>query len=285
MKSTIRLGCIVSLVLIGCGQNPPKPPQVTSNAVAAPVDPRPAQDKPSAKPSAKTPVDPAAGSTKPTADVVSSKGEPIDLTERYLVPMETLIKSPQFPWRDCPRGEITLGNVPLKIGGFITLWGERNAQKGQPFPESYTGIKVGRKFDALYVYDTSFHIAKDGTPIAKLIFQYADGTSAETEICFGTHCRDWWQDAKGPEDVTDAKSKCVWNGLSSLAPADRPLVLQFFISEIANPNPKLEVATIDLVSSKGPCALCLMAMTTGPAGLLKVETPFDEKEEPKSSSN
>ncbi len=107
--------------------------------------------------------------------------------------------------------------------------------------------------------------------MAKVIFRYADGTSAEAEICYGTHVRGWFQPPSGPEELIDSKSKLVWSGANSLAPASNPNQLQHFMTELANPHPENKVNAIDLVSMKGRAALCIMAMTTGPAGLLKVE--------------
>ena len=78
-------------------------------------------------------------------------------------------------------------------------------------------------------------------------------------------------------ELTDPKSKLVWSGANSLAPADRPNQLQFFITEFANPRPEIEVKSIDLVSLKQKPALCIMAMTTGPAGLLKFDPPDGKK--------
>ena len=45
------------------------------------------------------------------------------------------------------------------------------------------------------------------------------------------------------------------------------------VTSVKNPNAALEVKTIKFVSSKGVLAGCILTMTTGPAGLLKVDSP------------
>ena len=278
MKFTSALGCAFTLMMAGCSQNQSKAPIAPSNAidsqppaVAATISGEPAAAVP------EIPSSPAPAATPPQSVAGNTAGEPIDLKGRYLVPIEKLIKSERFPWRDVPRGTTTLGNVPLQIDGFICLWGSANAERGMVYPETVDGIPVARKFDAFYLYHTTFFGASDGTPVAKLIFRYQDGTFAENEICFGTHVRDWWQDPAGPKELTDLKSKLVWSAANSMAPANRPNQLQFFITEITNPHPEFEVATIDLASLKATPALCIMAMTTGPEGLLNVESKADDK--------
>jgi hypothetical protein len=67
------------------------------------------------------------------------------------------------------------------------------------------------------------------------------------------------------------KSKMVWRADNPDSKADYPIKLRFFITSITNPRPALEVKSISLVSAKGHSAGCVLAMTTGPANLLKVD--------------
>lgn len=283
MRISFACGCAVALFLMGCGDNGlnPKPTSngggLQESANASPGSEAKADVHTASTDLSTSEVDSTSKAAPAIPEPDSSKPQSIELPRKFLQPIDEIAKSDQFPWRDVPRGEVVLGNVPLKIEGIMTLWGESNAKRGMLMPEAIPGIPVARKFEALYVYQTAFFSAPDGTPIAKLVFQYADGTSAEGQICYGTHVRDWWQPKGGPEELIDPKSKLVWSGPNSLAPANNPNQLQLFITELHNPHPENRVNTIDVVSMKGPAAICIMAMTTGPAGLLKVEPPAEPK--------
>jgi hypothetical protein len=215
------------------------------------------------------------GAAKPRARRAAAGApppEPLDLTGYYQTPASVFERIRSHPWGVVPRGSQTLGNVPLTIGGMLYLWGEANAKDGQAYPEKVDDIAVRRKFDTLYVYHCAFYDSRDGSPVYHLTFHYEDGTSSMTTICYGAHLRNWWQMAnEAVTELTDSNSKTVWRG----DPPDRsgggPFKLRFFITAITNPRPALEVKSISLASAKGISACCVLAMTTGPADLLKVD--------------
>jgi hypothetical protein len=196
---------------------------------------------------------------------------PIDLKAAYHTSIDRAARNKTFPWRAVPQGMKKLGNVPINIGGLISLWGEANAKNGMKFPEQSRDIAVDRKFDCLYVYHAAFFHSPEGSPIYDLTMQYADGTSSTTNMFYGTHLRDWyqWLD-EGDVPMGDSNSKMVWRGEHPGSSPQRPLQLRFFITAIPNPKPDLEVKLIKLNSAKGNSAGCILALTTGPAGLLKV---------------
>jgi hypothetical protein len=70
---------------------------------------------------------------------------------------------------------------------------------------------------------------------------------------------------------TDSQSKMVWRGDHPDRKGDTPIKLRFFITSITNPRPSLEVKSIGLASAKRNSAGCILAMTIGPANLLKVD--------------
>ncbi len=198
-------------------------------------------------------------------------GLPLDLTAFYQTPASAFERIRAYPWRAVPRGSKTLGNVPLAIDGMLCLWGEANAKSGAAFAEKVDDIPVNRSFDTLYVYHATFYPSRDGSPVYHLTLHYANGTSSMTTICYGAACRDWWQPSfEQYNELTDLNSKMVWRADSPDSKADNPIKLRFFITAITNPRPELEVKSISLTSAKGNSAGCILAMTTGPAGLLKV---------------
>lgn len=308
MMTTFVLGFACILFVAGCGNRPTSAPTVESIKSDQPVaktettseTPKSAPDDQS-PPTIETSAT-ASSEPKPAEQVVPTeqvsteqvstevvavesppnvdtektnvqKAEPLDLTSVYQTPAANFKGINTYPWRDAPIGSQTFGNVPLEIGGMICLWGARNAEGGLVFPYYVEGIPVQRKFDALYVYHADFNNADDGTPVSNLIFNFEDGTHSAFEVACGAHLKDWLVNVSNPIELTDPKSKLVVRRRSSMSTADKPRELRFYITEIANPQPTSEVTTIDVVSAKERSSYCLLAITTGPAGLLKMESP------------
>jgi len=100
------------------------------------------------------------------------------------------------------------------------------------------------------------------------VFRYDDGTSATNQILFGADTLDWY--ARGGSNVpgpTAARSKTAWHG--EFDNKGKKQTLRFCLTAIENPNHSLQVATIDLYSTKSQTAWCLMAFTPGKSGLMK----------------
>jgi hypothetical protein len=225
------------------------------------------------------PAEPVAGKTDAAVPT-----QTLDLKKFYNTPASRFTNG-QFPWAEVPRYSKKFGNVPLDIGGMICLWGESNAKYGFVFREKIDDIVVDRKFETLYVYHCAFFQSPDGTPVYRLTMHYADGSVRESTICYGIHVRDWYHYPKREpvDELSDPKSKIVWRGEHPDGTPDKPMKLRFGITSIRNPKPSVEVKSISLASAKGNSAGCILAMTTGPADLLKME-PEEESASGKEPS-
>jgi hypothetical protein len=151
---------------------------------------------------------------------------------------------------------------------------------GRHYRDSVSSIPVKGKFDTLYALHGSSFISPDGTPIAEVVFRYADGSSATNAILYGMDSRDWWEPSR-PENPMppDSRSKVVWQGDHASLP-DWVKALRLFGTAIANPKPDSEVKAVDLLSTKSRTALVLLALTSGPAGLLKVDPQVAKEQGP-----
>jgi hypothetical protein len=217
------------------------------------------------------PVTPPAQKTKVDKEMPA---QPVDLTKVYQTPASQFDKGKTHPWRIVPRGSKTFGNVPLAIDGRLCLWGESNAKNGLVYPEKVDDIPVNRKFDSLYVYHATFYSSRDGAPVYHLTLKFADDTSSMTTICYGAHVRDWFQSPNEKvTELSDSKSKMVW---SADNPDNKTVKVRFFITPITNPRPALEVKSISLASAKGSSAACILALTTGPDDLFKIDKTKDK---------
>jgi hypothetical protein len=290
---------LVAVLASGCPFATPVPPPPAKVAPpAAPIaTPQPAVAALPAEhaPVAAAPAGAAAatetGSTTASGDAGTSSsttgstsadgngdGQPLDLKRYYGMKAEHFDTVKQYPWPAAPRGSQKFAGVPLEIGGSFSLWGEENAKRGMKFPEEFQGIPVGRAFETLYVYHTSYFEAPAGTAICEVRFQYDDGTSESDQIVAGSDVRDWFQNADDKNPGPTAKrSTLAWSG-EGLA-SGRPQKIRFFLTAIANPQPEKTVTTIDLVSTKTRSASNILAMTTGKAGLMKVERRAEPTEE------
>jgi hypothetical protein len=208
--------------------------------------------------------------------VATHQAVPLDLTPNYTTPIARFDQITQFPaWKTVPRGFQVFAGVPLDIEGMICLWGGANTtQLHIVFPEARLGMALNRKFETLYVYHGSFYQSPAGTPVCAVVFRYADGSSATNQMLYGDDIIDWMANSGGPViGPTDGRSRLAWVGGSFSTTKKQPLRL--CLTAIENPQPELEVKTVDLYSCKSRTAACIMAMTPGKAGLMK---PAEERQ-------
>lgn len=205
----------------------------------------------------------------------AAKGEPVmlDLSKYLVLKPENFEKIKQYPWAVTPIGQQTFAGVPLEIQGATILWGERNADRGQKYPETVTGIPCQQTFDTLYILHCVFFEAAEGDPSFEIVLNGEGGETQRDVIVCGEDSKDWWvndpNEALGP---SGERSTLAWTGTGKANGRDQDV--RFCLTAIDNKQPDRLVTTIDLVSSKKQAAGVILAMTLGKAGLLK---PLPEK--------
>ena len=202
--------------------------------------------------------------------VANRVATPVDLTGHFAAPASYFDQIKSFPaWATVPTGFQVFDNVPLQIDGFMALWGEANAtQLKIIFPEQILGIPVNQKFETLYVYHGAFFTSPAKTPIYEVVFRYADNTSATNQVLYGDDILDWGANSGGrPVRPRSPNSKLAWVGGSFSPTAKQPVC--FCLTAINNPQPSVEVTSIDLYSCKNYSAGCILAMTAGRSGMMK----------------
>ena len=72
----------------------------------------------------------------------AGKSEPVtlDLSKYLVMKPDSFAKIKQYPWAVTPLGRQTFAGVPLEIQGATILWGQRNADRGQKYPEKISDI-------------------------------------------------------------------------------------------------------------------------------------------------
>ena len=220
---------------------------------------------------------PGSGPRQPVVGVAAGPPKPADLTLLY--DQDASFDAPGC-WLAVPRGEQTIANIPFRINGLIQLWGQGPEGIGRHYRETVEGIPITGKFQTLYALHGSSFISPEGTPIAQVVFRYVDGSSATNAILYGTDSRDWWEPSR-PENPLPpgSRSQEVWRGDHESLP-DWVKCLRLFGTAIANPKPQAEVKAVDLFSAKSRTTWIVLALTTGPAGLLKIDPQIAKQQAP-----
>jgi hypothetical protein len=205
----------------------------------------------------------------------AANGEPVtlDLSKYLVMKPENFDKSTQYPWAVTPRGRKTFAGVPLDIKGVTILWGQRNADRGQNYPEMFTDIPCQQKFETLYILHCVFFEAAKGEPTFSVVLNYEGGMMQSDEVLCGDDSKDWW--VNDPNEVlgpSGKRSTLAWTGTGKASGRDQDV--RFCLTAIDNKHPDRLVTTIDLVSSKKQAAGVILAITLGKSGLLK---PLREK--------
>ena len=130
---------------------------------------------------------------------------------------------------------------------------------------------MNQKFETLYVYHCTFYVSPKYTPVYDLVFRYENGESATNTVLYGIDTMDFNTPGGKPINAikgpTGKNTKIGWIGSSFSTDGKHPLL--FSLTAMKNPQPSQKITSIDLFSSKNQSAGVILAMTGGPAGLMK----------------
>ena len=169
-------------------------------------------------------------------------------------------------------GRQTFDGLPFEIDGQAILFGQSYLNnRGADYPESLNGIRVGRKFDELHLIHYGAWLDADGTPLARLRLNYADGSKYEFAILYGAQVRDWFQQpTEEREQVSDPDTKICWRSTGTNSPTG---CLRLFKSMIRNPYPQKVVKTLDVISTRSLGSYVLVAATVAAYDPARPVTP------------
>lgn len=112
------------------------------------------------------------------------------------------------------------------------------------------GIPVGARFERLHVVHAAAWLSrKYGTPVAKFVLHYEDGTSAEIPVKAIEDVCDWQSYQGGPN------CKIAWSGANKVAS------VSIDQSVFANPNPQKTVKTLDVVGALTEAQYLVLGLT------------------------
>ena len=155
--------------------------------------------------------------------------------------------SPQS-WSALPRGAQTFGGVPFRVDGKLEVTGLDDARDGEFHPTRLANIPVGRKAARLHLLHGTEHQVKDGVPLARLVFHYANGEQRSLRLAYGIHARSWMKDRhESKSSLLDPDSRLAWTGARDDAERGST-VLRLYQTVLNNPLPDQELARLELVS-------------------------------------
>lgn len=205
---------------------------------------------------------------------------PIDLTPYYDSELSDFDKP--GVWEAVPHGLQNWGGVPFEAKGLLQLYGTGSAGSGSVFRDRVVIDVAGRRFGQLHVLHGTAYSAPAGTPVARLVFRYSDGTSREQPVLYAHHVRNWWRaKVEFPVRVADPNTKVIWRGTHRQAEVYGK-TLRLYKTAFPNPEPAKAVAKLELVSTKAEPAWVILAMTTDSAapGSVEDNTPDLELDNP-----
>ncbi len=169
-----------------------------------------------------------------------------------------------------PAGLHTFGGVPFDVRGKIQLLGRGLLDSGGKFPVQARNIAIAQKCQQIHLlHGVSFiNEATLHATIARLVLHYADGSQAEIPINAGQHVLDWWgpiyttQAPMEDRTTSDPGTELAWTGSNPWIRKTQPEdSLRIYKSTFANPQPDLEISTIDYVSTLTQAAPFLLGLT------------------------
>jgi peroxiredoxin len=150
-------------------------------------------------------------------------------------------------WSALPRGSQTFGGVPFRIDGKLALTGLEDARNGE-FHATRVTIPLGRKAARLHLLHGADHDDKDGVPLAKLVFHYANGEERTVRLAYGIHARSWMKERReARSSLLDPDSRQAWTSASEDAERGNT-ALRLYQTALNNPLPDQPIAGVELVS-------------------------------------
>ena len=144
-----------------------------------------------------------------------------------------------------PKGEQRFHGIPFRVASPLVVTGVEAARVGDFFPPAVTGIPIGRVSKRIHLLHAAMFTEKDGTPLAKIVFHYANGGEATVRLGYGVHARAWIAPRlEKRAGLFDPNSQEAWAETDDR----RGSGLRLFQTALENPKPTEVITHLDVVS-------------------------------------
>jgi hypothetical protein len=171
---------------------------------------------------------------------------------------------------DLPAGVHTFGGVPFDVQGRVQLMGRGLSKVGRFYPSKALGIQVARRCERVHLLHgascVSVEDAVSRVGIARLVLHYADGSARKLGIVAGEHVLDWWgpivKTGVADGQTSGASTELAWAEVDTEPALSRPGgCFRLYQTTFANPQPELELLSIDYESTMTNAAPFLVGLT------------------------
>ena len=157
-----------------------------------------------------------------------------------------------------PSGLQNFGGVPFRVDSRVTVTGMESARAGEFFPTAVTGIRIGGNAKRIHLLHGTMFSEKDGVPVAKIVFHYAEGGQESVRLGYGIHVRSWIAPRlEKRSELFDPNSQVAWFDSDDRRGTDS----RVFQTALENPRPGEVITSVDVVSLFSRAAPFILALT------------------------
>jgi hypothetical protein len=164
-----------------------------------------------------------------------------------------------------PRGLQVIDGTSFQIDGVVFLEGTATVERDHTPRTTIPAFSVNKKFDQLHLLATTWVSGEDHVVVARLHFNYKDGSDALRQLRYQDDLLSWYEALHKDLIVPrNPKSREVVH-FQSYESAKNDQVLRLFHLILDNPSPEKEVRAISIESVETRPGLMLVALSVGPA--------------------
>ena len=168
-----------------------------------------------------------------------------------------------------PAGKNIYAGVPFDVEGSIQLMGGWLKHYHKTYPAQVSDIRIDRSCTKLHLLHGNSFITYTnfGTVVSKLVLHYVDGSTCELNLVAGEQSFDWWFPlfkSGLPEKFLHSApgTERAWTGSNAYIRKWQPeLSLVLYKSTFNNPQPGVEISTVDFVSTETITCPFLVGLT------------------------
>jgi hypothetical protein len=186
----------------------------------------------------------------------------IDLSRFYNVSLQDSWHSdtPGNNLAELPTGVQVLDGTAFDVRGAIQISSTGFKAYNRTYPHEVSGIPIKLKASRVHFLHGCGWSDEDGSTVGRYIIHYADGQKRTLPIVYGRTVRDWWFYPDSPKEAS--QSHIAWTGSNQAAKDwNPPVTLRLYKTTWRNPQPDVEISSIDFVSAERSSAPFLVAIT------------------------